>query len=92
MAGMAPGYPEDVVFPGGVTTAQIDDVAVEKRLSAPAASDMTSDTPPEAPADPSLARLDVIGKHADKIATSVKRIEFLAGLAVGILLISAFLR
>jgi hypothetical protein len=92
MAGMAPGYPEDVVFPGGVTTAQIDDVAVEKRLSAPAASGMTDDTPAEAPADPSLMRLDVIRKHADRIATLVKRIEFFAGLAVGILVISAFLR
>ncbi|WP_157934322.1 hypothetical protein [Microvirga ossetica] len=92
MAGMAPGYPEDVVFPGGVTTAQIDDVTVEKRLSAPAASDMTDDTPADAPPDPSLARLDVIRKHADKIAASVKRIEFFAGLALGILVISAFLR
>ncbi|QRM31448.1 hypothetical protein [Microvirga sp. VF16] len=92
MAGMAPGYPEDVVFPSGVTTAQIDDVAVEKRLSAPAASDMTDGTRAEALADPSLERLDVIRKHADRIATSVKRIEFLAGLAVGILVISAFLR
>lgn len=90
MAGMAPGYPEDVVFPCGVTTVQIDDVAVEKRLSAPAASNMTDDIPAEVPADPSLARLDVIMKHANRIATSVKRIEFLAGLAVGILLISAF--
>jgi hypothetical protein len=53
---------------------------------------MTDDTPAEAPADPSLARLDVIRKHADKITTSVKRIEFFAGLAVGILAISVFLR
>lgn len=87
MAGMVPGYPEDVVFPGGVTTAQIDDVAVEKRLSASAANDMIDDTLAEAPATPSLMRL-----YADRIATSVKRIEFFAGLAVGILVISAFLR
>jgi hypothetical protein len=92
MAGMASGYPEDVVFQGGVTTAQIDDVAIEKRLSAPAASDTADGTPAEAPADPSLARLDVIRKHADRIATSLKRIEFFAGLTVGIFVISAFLR
>ncbi len=92
MAGMAPGYPKDVVFPSGVTTAQIDDVAVDKRLSAPAASAMSEVTHAEALADPSLERLDVIRKHADRIATSGKRIEFLAGLAVGILVIAAFLR
>jgi hypothetical protein len=89
---MARRYPEDVVFLGGVTTAQIDDVAVEKRLLAPAAAEMTDDTPAEFLADPSLARLDVIRKRADKIVTSVKRIEFFAGLAVGILTISVLLR
>jgi hypothetical protein len=53
---------------------------------------MADDIPAEALADPSLMRLDIIRKHADRIATSVKRIEFFAGLAVGILVISAFLR
>jgi hypothetical protein len=46
-------------------------------------------TPVESLADPAL---DSIRRHAERIATSVKRIEFLAGLAVGILVISAFFR
>jgi hypothetical protein len=97
MAGSAPGYAEDVLLRSGVTTAQIDDVSIEKRLSVPAPvrtedDDIADEALAEVPADPSLARLDAIRKLSDKAASSLKRIELFAGIAVGILVISALLR
>src|SRR5690606_28658425 len=72
---VAPRYPADVVFPGGVTTARIDDVDVDRRLPAPAASELADGTRVEAAASSLPVRPDVIRKHADRIGRAVKRIE-----------------
>jgi hypothetical protein len=82
-------YGEDVVLEGKIRTAQLNDVAVEKRTTVPKSPDTEDDDTlaGKTPEDSVATWLAALQKHASDLAASMKRMELIAGIAVGALIL-----